>query len=303
MADTALELSKQAAPATRRTGGARSHLGHAQIVAHRHRRQQYGDRLFLCRHGDAVLPAGGHSRSADAAATRRAQQYISQPGDLQPDLHDARHRDDVPVRRSRGRGDGHPPAAPDARRPRPAFSAAGRLCVLGLLCRRADFLQHAVLRPRALRRMVHVSAAHQFAILARHGRGFLAAGYRLHRDFSDRRRDRDHRRRAAHPRTRHDARQDADVRVDDADLRRNDRVRVSGRHPRHAAARTRARLRLAVLHRRQRRRRAALATSVLVLRPSRGLHHLPAGGRHGVDDRAGHVRHAARRLSAASWWR
>ena len=31
------------------------------------------------------------------------------------------------------------------------------------------------------------------------------------------------------------------------------------------------------------RRRAALAASVLVLRPSRGLHHLPAGGRHGLD--------------------
>ena len=33
------------------------------------------------------------------------------------------------------------------------------------------------------------------------------------------------------------------------------------------------------------RRRAAVAAPVLVLRPSRGLHHLPAGDRHGLDDR------------------
>ena len=37
------------------------------------------------------------------------------------------------------------------------------------------------------------------------GRGLLAAGDWLYRDLSDRRRDRDHRRRAAHPRARHDA--------------------------------------------------------------------------------------------------
>ena len=34
----------------------------------------------------------------------------------------------------------------------------------------------------------------------------------------------------------------------------------------------------------RRRRRVAVAASVLVLRPSRGLHHLPAGGGHGVDN-------------------
>ncbi len=38
--------------------------------------------------------------------------------------------------------------------------------------------------------------------------------------------------------------------------------------------------------RRKRRRPAAVAASVLVLRTPRGLHHLPAGGRHGLDDRA-----------------
>ena len=46
------------------------------------------------------------------------------------------------------------------------------------------------------------------------------------------------------------------------------------------------------------RRPAAVAAPVLVLRPPRGLHHLPAGRRHGVDDRADHGAHAARRLPA-----
>ena len=64
------------------------------------------------------------------------------------------------------------------------------------------------------------------------------------------------------------------------------------------AARARARVRLAVLHRRARRRSAAVAAPVLVLRPPRGLHHLPAGGRPGLDDGAGARR--ARRWSATA---
>ena len=63
-------------------------------------------------------------------------------------------------------------------------------------------------------------AAHQHALLAGPGCGFLAARHRFHRDLRHRRRHRDHRRRTAHPRAGHDARQDADVRVDHADLRR-----------------------------------------------------------------------------------
>ena len=48
----------------------------------------------------------------------------------------------------------------------------------------------------------------------------------------------------------------------------------------------------------RRRRRAAVAAPVLVLRPSRGLHHLPAGCRHGFDDRADLRTAAGLRLSA-----
>ena len=83
-----------------------------------------------------------------------------------------------------------------------------------------------------------------------------------------------------------------------ADLRRDDRVRVSGRDPRDHAAGAGTRLRLAVLHPAERRRRAAVAAPVLVLRPSGGLHHLPARRRHGVDDRSDDGAHAAGRLPA-----
>ena len=210
--------------------------------------QQHRHRLFLCRHGGAVLPACRHSRAADAAAARGAEQHVSLAGDLQPDLHDARHRDDVPVRRAGRRGDGRPVAAADARRARPAVPATECFRVLGLFRRRPHLLRHVVLRSCALRRLVHVSAADRHAVLARPRRGLLAARHRLHRDLGDRGRDRADRRRAAHARAGHDARPHADVRLDHADLRRDDRVRVSGRDPRDAAARTGARLRLAVLH-------------------------------------------------------
>ena len=111
----------------------------------------------------------------------------------------------------------------------------------------------------------------------------------------DRRRDRADRRHPDDPRARHVAGAHAGLRVGDAGRRRDDRVRLPGDHRRHRAARAGARLRLAVLHRRARRRPAAVAAPVLVLRPSRGLHHLPAGGGHGVDDAADAGRHAARR--------
>jgi hypothetical protein len=51
-----------------------------------------------------------------------------------------------------------------------------------------------------------------------------------------------------------------------------------------------------------RRRPAAVAAPVLVLRPPRGLHHLPAGGGHGVDDGA-HAGAARRWWATAPSWR
>ena len=47
------------------------------------------------------LALGRHSRACDAAAARRARQRSHRRRSLQPDLHHARHDDDVPVRRAR----------------------------------------------------------------------------------------------------------------------------------------------------------------------------------------------------------
>src|SRR3546814_2297691 len=68
--------------------------------------------------------------------------------------------------------------------------------------------------------------------------------------------------------------------------RRDDPVRLPAADRRRPAAGDGARLRLAVLRSRARRRPAAVAAPVLGVRPSRGLHHLPAGDRRGRDDRA-----------------
>src|SRR3546814_2260838 len=61
--------------------------------------------------------------------------------------------------------------------------------------------------------------------------------------------------------------------------RRDDPLRLSAADRRRPAAGAGARLRLAVLRSRARRRPAAVAAPVLGVRPSRGLHHLPAGHR------------------------
>ena len=290
--------SQQASAAEGRTRSARSRVGTAKGLAHHLGRQQHRHRLLLCCDGGAVLPARRHSGAADAAPAGGAKQHVPQSGNLQPDLHDAWHRDDVPVRGAGCRGDGRPAAAADARRTRPPFPAAQCLRVLGLFRRRPHLLRHAVLRSSALGWLVHVSAAHRPTILAGPRRGLLAARHRLHRDIGDRGCDRTHRRRAAHARARHDARPDADVRLDDADFCRDDRVRVSGCDPSDHAARTGARVRMAVLHTDEGRRCTSVAAPVLVLRSPRGLHHLPAGGRHRLDDRADDGGHTAGRIPA-----
>ena len=60
------------------------------------------------------------------------------------------------------------------------------------------------------------------------------------------------------------------------------------------------RLRLAVLRSDARRRSAAVAAPVLAVRPSRGLHHLPARGRRDLHHPAGDGPHAARSATAGS---
>ena len=135
-------------------------LAAAVGLARAHRRQQHLHRRLLRRHRVALLRAGRRARAADAHAARRAREHAGRPEPLQPALHDARHGDDVPVRRAGGRGDGRAAAAEHARRARPAVPAPVRLRVLGLLRRRAAFLLQHLLRRSRRRRLVHVPAAH-----------------------------------------------------------------------------------------------------------------------------------------------
>ena len=164
-----------------------------------HRRQQHRRiGLLLHRRRAALLHARRRARAGDARAAGGPEQRPDRPRDLQPALHDARHGDDVPVRRAGGARRSRSISCPgDARRARPAVSAPVRLRVLGLRYRRAGVLLHAVLRRGARRRLVHVPAAHEpRAIRPGMGADFWLLGDRLHRDLGHRRRDRAHRRRS-----------------------------------------------------------------------------------------------------------
>ena len=277
-------------PASSRRSSA---CGAAARLAVGHRGQQHLHRQALHRHGAGLPAAGRRARAAHARAARGAGQHAARAAGLQPGLHDARHRDDVPLRGAHRGGDRGLPAAQHAGRARPALPAPVGLRLLGLRVRRRRLLLLALRRPRARRRLVHVPAAQRARALARHQRRLLAARHRLHRDLGHRRRDRAHRRHPHDARARHDARPHADLRVGDAGRRLHDRLRVPGRDRLHRAARARARVRLAVLRSPPRRRPAALAAPLLVLRPSGRLHHLPARRGHGVGDAA----HAGRRAA------
>ena len=190
-------------------------------LARPHRRQQHLHRRLLRRR-----PRSCSSCSPGILALlMRTQLAVPEndlvgPDALQPALHDARHGDDVPVRRAGGRGDGRAAAAQHARRARPAVPAPVRVRVLGVL-RSAGSCSSAAsssaLAPDGGWFMYPPLT--DASVLAGHQRGLLAARHRLHRDLGDRRRDRDHRRRAAHARARHDARPHADLRVGDAGVR------------------------------------------------------------------------------------
>ena len=83
-----------------------------QIVAHAverararldeldHDDRPQADRDPLHGHDLRVLPAGRRRGAADAPAARGAEQHAGHARDLQPAVHDARHDDDLPVRRA-----------------------------------------------------------------------------------------------------------------------------------------------------------------------------------------------------------
>ena len=113
------------------------------------------------------------------------------------------------------------------------------------------------------------------------------------------RRGRDRRHRLQAARARHVARPHPAVRLGDAGHRLHGHLGDAGDHGGEHVADPRPAGRHAFLQSGRGRRRAAVAAPVLVLRPSGGLHHLPAGGRHDLDDRADLRAAAGVRLPAA----
>ena len=100
-----------------------------------------------------------------------------------------------------------------------------------------------------------------------------------------------------HARARHDAAQDAAVRVVDPGDGVPAAAGAAGARRRHHHAAHRPQLRHHLLQPRGRRRSGAVPAPVLVLRPPRGLHPDPAGLRHGQPDRRHLLEEAGVRLS------
>ena len=119
----------------------------------------------LHRHGLSLLSRRRRAGAAHAHPARLSRQQFPECRHLQSVLHDARHRDDVPVCGSDRRSVRRAAAAEHARRARHALPQTLILRVLVLRHRRrARFLQ-SVLQNCAGRRLVHVPAAHRPAII------------------------------------------------------------------------------------------------------------------------------------------
>ena len=130
----------------------------------------------------------------------RPEQHLSQRRQLQPDLHDARHDDDVSLRRARDGRHGHLSGAADARDAQRRLPAAERLRLLDVSGRRASSLRRRLHQHRSRRRLVCLSAALRPAVFARQGRGCLGADDHVHGDLGavrGRRTDRHHSSRCA----------------------------------------------------------------------------------------------------------
>ena len=171
-------------------------------------RQQHTCRRLLRRHGVPVLHPRRHPRAADAAAARacRSNTFLGQEAYNQIfTMHGTvmMFLFAVPVVEATGRA----AAAADARRARPAVSAALAPSRIW-----AYFVGGSASSARLFFDLAPSGGWFMYPPLtnAEYSPGrrcrLLAARHRLHRDLGHRRRGRDHRRRAAHARAGHDAR-------------------------------------------------------------------------------------------------
>ena len=130
------------------------------------------------------------------------------------------------------------------------------------------------------RRLVRLRSPHERRVLARPEPRLLGARHRLPGYFHDGERDQFHRHDLQAARPGHEHRADAAVRLGHARDVVCDHLRAAAADARRGAARARPPVRHALLRPGRRRQRPAVAAPVLGVRPSRGLHHVPARSRH-----------------------
>ena len=93
--------------------------------------------------GFAFFVLGGILARLMRVQLARPESTLIGPDLLQPAFHDARHDDDVPVRRADDAGDGRLFRAADDRRAQHRVPADERICVLGLPVRRGHAVRRA----------------------------------------------------------------------------------------------------------------------------------------------------------------
>ena len=242
------------------------------------------DRQALHRHRVRLLRRRRRARGGDAAAAGAPGQQPDRPRPLQPALHDARHDDDVPVRRAGDAGDVGLPRAAHDRHAQRRLPAHERLRLLGLPVRRPDALRCVPAQHRPRRRLVRLRAALRARLLARQARRLLGPADHLHRALGPARGGDPGHHRLQAARAGHDAQPHSALRLGHARHRVHGDVRDAGGDAGEHRADHRPPRRHPFLQPGRRRRRAALAAPVLVLRPPRGLHHLhPRARLHVVD--------------------
>ena len=169
--------------ATRRSRRARTDLGRSARASYgwfTHVDHKSIGRRYLVT-AFAFFLLGGVLAALMRLQLSRPDNTVPRPGSLQPDLHHARHDDDVPVRRAGDAGARHLLRAADGRRAQHRVSAAGRLQLLDVPVRRHLSLRLVPAERRTGRRLVLLSAARRIALHAEQARRRLGAADHVHR--------------------------------------------------------------------------------------------------------------------------